>query len=157
MRKNMISEYDTLMREMENLEDKYELELYRKVNARINTILSESHNQVEKLEALICTFEAKSTYDSYNANLALAYAVVSFNFGILTNVLDFSGNKQIVAMIVFGISVFATILFGSAWREHKLEQNRTFILNLLRFRYEEIKNSETLPEKTKHSKKKTHR
>ena len=57
-----------------------------------------------------------------------------------------------IVCIALGISFFATILFAQAWKERKLEQNRTFILNLLRFKYEELKNKETLAQKTEHRK-----
>lgn len=158
MKKNILNEYNILMDEIENmektddLENQYELELYRKVNDRIEDILSKSNSRVEKLETLICTFEARSTQDSYNATVALAYVAVSFNFGILTNVIDFSQNRPIIICITIGISFFATILFAQAWKERKSEQNRTFILNLLRFRYEELKNREALAQKMEDNK-----
>lgn len=157
MRKNILSEYKILMGEMEkiqkpgDLEDQHELELYRTVNNRIEDILSKSGNRVEKLETLICIFEAKSTSESYNTILSLAYVVVSFNVGLFTSVYSTGGNQQMFGWIPIVISMFATILFANAWQEHKKEQNRAFILNLLRFRYEEIKSKEMLGQKREYS------
>lgn len=164
MRGNPINEYDNeydiLMEEMEDADKKNKLESYRKVNARVENILLKSYDRVEKLETLICTFEAKSTNDSYNANLALAYVVVSFIFGIFTNILNASDNKWLFFMVTFCLTTGALGLFSYTRKAHKTEQNRTFILNLLRFRYEEIKNEEALAQKTEHkesNKKRVHK
>lgn len=147
-KENELSDYDRLMEVIQKTKQKYEFNIYIQVNDAINKIISESSDGIAKLETLICKFEAENTNDSFNANLALAYVVVSFNMGFLTNIFNVSENKQIFSMISWGIATAATVMFAYAWRQHKLEQNRVFILNLLKFRHEELKNKKVLDQKT---------
>lgn len=142
MGKKLLSDYNTLMKvmEKEEVKDEYGYNVYKKVNDAIEAILSGYRDHIKKMEELICIFEAEGANDSYNANLSLAYVVVSLNIGFLTSIINPHENKQIFLMVVLVISFIASGMFGNAWKQHKLEQRRVFILNLLKFRYEELKN-----------------
>ena len=148
MEEKLLSDYDRLMNVMKEIKDKYEYNVYGKVNEEIEKILSESSDCIKKLEVLICKFEAEGANDSYNANLSLAYVLVSFSMGILTNVVSVSEDKQFFSVMPSVIFIGALVMFQYALVQHKEEKNRVFILNLLKFRYEELKNKKELDQET---------
>lgn len=148
MEEKLLSDYDRLMNVMKEIKAKYEYNVYGKVNEEIEKILSESSDCIKKLEVLICKFEAEGANDSYNANLSLAYVLVSFSMGILTNVVSVSEDKQFFSVMPSVIFIGALVMFQYALVQHKVEKNRVFILNLLKFRYEELKNKKELDQET---------
>lgn len=150
MGKKLLSDYETLMKVMKEKEikDEYGYNVYKKVDDAIEAILSGYRDRIKKMEELICIFEAEGANDSYNANLSLAYVVVSFSMGILTNVVSVSEDKQFFSVMPLVIFIGALVMFQYALVQHKEEKNRVFILNLLKFRYEELKNKKELDQET---------
>lgn len=68
--------------------------------------------------------------------------------GILTNVVSVSEDKQFFSVMPSVIFIGALVMFQYALVQHKVEKNRVFILNLLKFRYEELKNKKELDQET---------
>lgn len=53
MEEKLLSDYDRLMNVMKEIKDKYEYNVYGKVNEEIEKILSESSDCIKKLEVLV--------------------------------------------------------------------------------------------------------
>lgn len=120
---------------IKNMKAHDEQEMYEIVNRRIDKLISNSENSKMTLEALISCFEGASNVSEGISYISIAYALLVglFSFGSMEN-------RIIRFVMVVLIASVALALFGLY--SYKKGQRQGFILNVLKFRYEDIKKQE---------------
>lgn len=130
--------YDKLM---EKITVSNEVEQYNVINRRIDEILANSYDREESLRALICLFEAKCNQSVFYTLMSICFALLIGIFSIIPK--DFTGSDGGVLWILVGLFVVTVLVFIASQYANSEEERKTFVLNILRMRYDEIQHNET--------------
>lgn len=110
------------------------------LNHRIEDILSQSCSTMDTIQALICKMEAENNRSSYYAIMSIAYSFIVLLATFAINV--YAENKGVLLAnycVAIVIILAIIILLILAVIENKNSERRTFILYVLKSKYEEIK------------------
>lgn len=125
--------YNYLMMNLKAHDEQEELMI---INNRIDEIISKSSNPKFTLEALICMFESKNNLSTYYAIMAIIYSSLIMAISLVPNLFNMSFNSYLITIFVMAIIGIVLLIFAGL--EKKSAEVRVFILNVLKFRYEEL-------------------
>lgn len=128
-----------------------EQEMSTIVNERIDKVISKSDSNAKStLEALICLFDGVDNISNGNTYISLAYALFIGIFTLISMVVKVNEsmkNSMFIYILIVSIAVVALLLIGLY--SSKQGQKRGFILNALKFKYEELKQNELVCDENK--------
>lgn len=130
--------YDYLIK---NINANDEQEMYEIVNRRIDKLISNSENPKMTLEALISCFEGANNTSECFSLISIAYGLVIGIFSLFT----LGWNEKLekaTNIFIFSIVFLVVVLVFVAFYSYKDGHKKGFILNVLKFRYEDIKKQE---------------
>ena len=127
------------------VDEKQCLKSLNSVNSEINNEISVYKDKVNALEALICKYSAKTNTAEPLAIASIMYAVI---LTVVTLVVDgIPIDDTVSRCILLGTFIFASLFLGGYYIcSKKRVYSNTFVLECLKFKYNELKGKETQTE-----------
>lgn len=134
----MIKNYnsDFLMQKIEVYDEQEQFEI---LNKRIDILISESkQSERDTLKALICNFEGYNNMSFYYALIPLTFSLIMSIISIMISLFTNMVPNEAFVIILVGLAIALAIsILIAAEMERKHSIKRAFILQALRFRYED--------------------
>lgn len=129
----------------EKVDKKQCLKSLNSVNSEIDNEIAIYEDKGNVLEALICKYSAKTNTAEPLAIASITYAVILTTVTLLLDVL--SSNDAVSRNILLGIFIIASlVLIGYYIYMKEKVYSSTFVLECLKFKYNELKGKETQTE-----------
>jgi hypothetical protein len=129
----------------EKVDKKQCLKSLNSVNSEIDNEISVYEDKVNALEALICKYSAKTNTAEPLAIASIMYAVILTAVTLLVDAIPI--DDTVSRCILLGTFIFVSFFLGGYYVcSKKRAYNNAFVLECLKFKYNELKGKETQTE-----------